>query len=261
MDDIPRRIEQLEAEIAQLERTSDELDVEIAELERELKEFEQRYDRVVGVVAVRLDAAQAAVEDLERRVRLKQSGYDRAPETRWDAPPRIGQRANYAPPPADSPSSRPRERDRSARLKTLYRLLARRFHPDLARDPQDYDERTRLMAMINEAYANGDLETLIQLQHTGMLIAGEVTMQAQKAVTFSVLRLRELEQKRAHLVERIADQKTYRDSLAYGETMALKIEDSLARAKGRDLLREMAERMEKEYGTLMQRLDELRRRL
>ncbi len=53
--------------------------------------------------------------------------------------------------------------DEGAELKKLYRLLARRFHPDLALDEADRAYRTQLMMSINTAYAAHDLDALRQL--------------------------------------------------------------------------------------------------
>lgn len=50
-----------------------------------------------------------------------------------------------------------------ADLKQLYRQLARRFHPDLGRTPEEREERTQLMMRINAAYHAGDLAALQQL--------------------------------------------------------------------------------------------------
>lgn len=48
-------------------------------------------------------------------------------------------------------------------FKRLYRQLARRFHPDLARDPGERDIRTERMAALNEAYEAGSLIELVAL--------------------------------------------------------------------------------------------------
>ena len=55
------------------------------------------------------------------------------------------------------------DEDEGAELKKLYRLLARRFHPDLALDEADREYRTQLMMSINAAYAAHDLDALRQL--------------------------------------------------------------------------------------------------
>ena len=51
-------------------------------------------------------------------------------------------------------------------LKSAYRRLARRYHPDLARTEQDRIEFGRMMTRINQAYHAGDLERLVALLRT-----------------------------------------------------------------------------------------------
>ena len=53
-------------------------------------------------------------------------------------------------------------RDRAAE-KRLFRELARRFHPDLGGGDAERAYRTSIMAAVNEAYANNDVQTLWDL--------------------------------------------------------------------------------------------------
>jgi DnaJ-class molecular chaperone len=45
-------------------------------------------------------------------------------------------------------------------LKALFRDVAKRIHPDFARDDAARQRRTQLMAQANEAYSRGDAEAL-----------------------------------------------------------------------------------------------------
>lgn len=49
-------------------------------------------------------------------------------------------------------------------LRTLYRQLASKLHPDRERDPQARDRKNALMAQANAAYERRDLMTLLKLQ-------------------------------------------------------------------------------------------------
>ena len=71
------------------------------------------------------------------------------------------------------PTETPRDK---AAEKTLFRELARRFHPDLAVSAFERSYRTTIMAAINSAYAEGDSEALYD-------IAGELTPQEVAALS------------------------------------------------------------------------------
>ena len=53
-------------------------------------------------------------------------------------------------------------RDKAAE-KRLYRELARRFHPDLAKTAVEQSYRTTMMAAVNQAYKSNDLQALYDL--------------------------------------------------------------------------------------------------
>jgi hypothetical protein len=50
--------------------------------------------------------------------------------------------------------------------KRLFRLIARRIHPDLASDPEERERRTNLMVQANHAYELGDVQALRRLLET-----------------------------------------------------------------------------------------------
>jgi hypothetical protein len=62
------------------------------------------------------------------------------------------------PPPAVN--DRPRRVRPSKEAQRLYRELARRAHPDLARDAEDQERRSAFITRVNAAYADGDLVAL-----------------------------------------------------------------------------------------------------
>lgn len=65
----------------------------------------------------------------------------------------------------------PTERDKAAE-KRLYRELARRFHPDMAKGAAELAYRTSVMTAVNAAYTAGDIHALYDL--AGELEPGEV---------------------------------------------------------------------------------------
>lgn len=63
----------------------------------------------------------------------------------------------------DDHERKARPTGRLDQLKTLYRSLARRFHPDLSADQQDAAFRNECMLRANAAWQQGDLDALQQL--------------------------------------------------------------------------------------------------
>jgi hypothetical protein len=65
--------------------------------------------------------------------------------------------------PVEEVEDTPPPADTQAELKTLYRRLARRYHPDLARDEEEQCRAADLMVRINALYRAGDLAGLSAL--------------------------------------------------------------------------------------------------
>lgn len=50
-------------------------------------------------------------------------------------------------------------------IKTIWKKLIRKFHPDLVTDPGEKGKREALMKQVNKAYTEADLDTLRQLEN------------------------------------------------------------------------------------------------
>ena len=229
------------------------------ELRGELEPFEARYDSLVQSVQDRVDAVKQAIKDFDQLKRQRERGAHQTLESLWEGfepPDETAQAKNTQDMPKDSRIRRQSKRlPASENLKQLYRKLARRYHPDLASDEDDRERRTNLMAMINEAYAQADIDALIALDNTS---PQEEDKLENNDVPLVLLTLRQLQQTSADLAIQIQDLKAERHDLMYGALMDLKLTDLMARAEGRDILQEIATDLEKEYWALMKHLDVLR---
>lgn len=257
-DDFFTQRDLLRAEIGQHEAEIARLQAEIAEMERELAEFQTRYDRIVGVAQTRLDAIRAAIDDvLEQNRRRYQATYD--PQPSWTPPNGyVSVEEQYRrvwQTPARNSAPRRSAAAREPSLKQRYRELARRFHPDLATDPAERQRRTEIMHHINEAYAAHDLETLDAISDA----IGEHGDELPPDAPLESLTLRHLQRLLDSLRDEVTTLKHERDMLFYGEMMRLKLDEKLARMRGRDLLRELAQQLNEEFFQLQERLDALRR--
>lgn len=255
---LQEKIDQIRTEIQRREGELMRLQAEVTKLGRELDEFQERYDRIVGVAQTRLDAVKAAIEELNEERRLSQIGdFNPLPST-WVPPEDYVsveeqyRRAWTKPPPSQSssPSYSTYAEDRADMIKRLYRELARRFHPDLGSNDAERARRTEIMNHINDAYQSQDLETL-------ELIAAQ--KDAKDDSPLAALTLRQLRKTRDSLLDEIEELKRERDSLNNSRMMRLKTDERVAKMQGRDLLRDLAQEIDAEYFRLMHKLDDLRR--
>lgn len=257
--DTQARVERLEATIAEQEKQAAALEAEVIELRRELEPFEERYNAATSAVLSRIEAAEAAVKDMEQVVRQLRHGHEPNLEDLWKQSTYSTKRERED---GDRDFSFGRETNmrllktqREEDIKQLYRRLARRYHPDLAKDEEDRKHRTQLMAMINEAYANNDMNALQALEDSK---ENEQSDALGSDLPLAVLKLRQLHQLSGELAMQIEDLKLERHELLHGELMDMKIQEKLAKGEGRDFLKDVAENLQGQYQELMRRLDELR---
>lgn len=121
-------------------------------------------------------------------------------------------------------------------IKVLYRKLARRYHPDLARSDADRASSNEQMTEINQAYNAGDLPALMKLAGVGVpygVDLRQTSMPPAKPYAEPRSELEQTEQKLKAVRQKIIQ-------LSNLPIVKLSLEVKLARHQGRDLLREMA---------------------
>jgi hypothetical protein len=121
-------------------------------------------------------------------------------------------------------------------FKRLYRQLARRFHPDLARDQGDRDIRTERMAALNEAYEAGSLIELVALANEP---AEDSTARTETAGTDTEM-VKVLEKEIARLRRQTLLLQNEIENLHNLPLVQLSLEVKIANRNGRDLLAELA---------------------
>ena len=132
-----------------------EREADIAQIRSQLKAFEVRYLQRVGVLYAELDEIAARITEREVDLYDSDSARRRAQQAR--------ERAQETHQAAFGAEQEPEEFDPSPSLKTLFREVARRIHPDFASDEAEQKHFTLLMTRANHAYSCGDAETLQRL--------------------------------------------------------------------------------------------------
>jgi cell division protein FtsB len=213
-------------QLANVRNTLAERESELAQIRAQLKTFEGRYLRQVGVLYAELDDLEALIAEREVDLYDSDSARRRAEEIR--------QRAQETHDAAFGEAHEAEEFDPPPSLKTLFRDVAKRIHPDFARDVAEQKHFTQLMARANQAYSRGDTETLQRLlddhHEINAVIAGE-------GAAAEVLRISRQIQ---HAERDIATLDAERHTLLVGEIAQLQRDAETAAREHRDLLTELA---------------------
>lgn len=134
---------------------------------------------------------------------------------------------------------------REERIRTLFRSLAKRFHPDLTADPEEKAKREAIMAKVNQAYTARDLAMLLKLAEEPDI----ESINGDLSIAEEIARIRK-ELKR--LDEVITELENAIRQIDSSPIMQLRLEVHMARRSGRDLLTDMA----KDLGMQIKDLEE-----
>lgn len=217
------------AQLARLRRTLTAREQQLDHLRAQLNSFEGRYIRQVGVLYIQLDEWEDRIANLHH-------------------PP---QPQAATPEPEPDPDTEPESDPDPAALdlKSLFREVAKRIHPDRARTAHDELHRTHLMAQANAALLRQDADLLRR-----MLNGYDPDTDSGDDLTPA-----------AHLA-RLKDQiaQTKQDILSIDAEIAvlnasemadLQTRTKQAAPEGRDLLAELAARVKGSIGIAMRRYE------
>lgn len=224
-----------------------ERESELAQLRAQLKNFEGRYLRQVGTLYAELDDLEARIAEREVDLYDSDSARRRAEETR--------QRAQETHDAAFGEAHEAEEFDPPPSLKTLFRDVAKRIHPDFARDDAEQKHFTLLMARANQAYSRGDTETLQRLLDDHREINASI---AGEDVTAELLRITRQIQ---HAERDIATLDAERHTLLGGEVAQLHLDAETAAREHRDLLTELATSLREQIADAKRRFELIDRQI
>jgi hypothetical protein len=232
-----RLVRKLKPEEEELSRKRDELaalhvrlaerELELAELRRQLSAFESIYMREVGTLYAELDLWNARIAEFEAQMNRSSDSAEKARAAREHA------RQNYEEARgkiSDAPRSDP-----SPDLKRLFREVAKRFHPDLAKDEAEYEERARYMVEANRAYRAGDADALQRILENADY--ADANLEFRDDVATELVRvIRQISRAKARLREIDEELNRLRES----ELALLMTNARDAQQLGRDLIAELS---------------------
>jgi rubrerythrin len=233
--------------LAALRAALAEREADVAQLRSQLKAFEVRYLQRVGVLYAELDEIAARITEREVDLYDSDSARRRAQEAR--------KRAQETHEAAFGADQEPEEFDPSPSLKTLFREVAKRIHPDFATDEAERKHFTLLMTRANQAYNCGDTDTLQRL------LDDHLEVNASAADEGDGVTLLRLARQIQHAVRDIAALDREHQALLQSEIGQLYTGAEAAANEDRDLLAELAASLRERIADAQYRLQFVERQV
>ncbi len=231
------------AEQAAIESELADRELRVANLRAELGAFERRYLHFIGARYAELDECKA---QLAERLARQQPGNERAQQAAREARARADETKCAA---GEKSEREPRAFEATPEMKRLYRDVAKRIHPDLTSDRDDRAKRQQLMAEANRAYEEGDEARLAKILNEYECSPEAVKGEGPGAELVRVIR--RLSQARGRLAEIEAEL----HQLVRSDLYQMKERVSEAEKYGRDVLKEMTEKVEAQIAQARERLE------
>jgi hypothetical protein len=236
------------AEFELLSKELAEKELELSTLESRLSWFEGKYAREVGILLAELDEIEREIARELLRLYPKEEyrqGFQRAERKAKASRDAIDEKAAEG-------HKRPFEP--SDELRDLFRKVAKAIHPDFAVDPQERAFRNTLMARANEAYKKGDMEGLRRI-----LEQWENKDKRSFEHEAALAQVDQLDQQIRQIRLRISEIRIRITELVKSDLYQLMVKVEQAELEGRDLLNEMARKLQVqilEAGKLLASLQE-----
>jgi hypothetical protein len=231
------------AEQAAIESELAERELRAANLRAELTAFERRYLHFIGARYAELDEYKA---QLAERLAQQQPGNERAQQAAREARARADETKSAA---GEKSTQEPRAFKATPEMKRLYRDVAKHIHPDLTSNRDDRAKRQQLMADANQAYEQGDEARLTKILTEYECSPESVKGEGPGAELVRVIR--RLSQARGRLAEIEAELQ----QLVRSDLYQLSERVSEAEKLGRDVLKEMTEKVEAQIAQARERIE------
>ena len=229
----------IEAKRGQVE----ELTVTMEHLKAEVDLFQHRYNAHIGRYYKELDKVELETKEYRLRLQLRREAVNEGEiEARVESCFRVNRARLEAYEEKEAAAPKPEgnelPKEEAKYLQTLYRKLAKRYHPDKTVDTAEQQRREELMPLINRAYHEQDIQILERLSigEAGAAMSPEET-DAEKYAKLQA-ELRNLNRAASELRLEI-------NRLKAGRTYQLKQQVENAKASGIDMLTHLAKDLER----------------
>ena len=241
-----RELAAKQAEFGALETELVDRELDLSTLQQELASFQAEYFRVVGTRYAELDELKAKIAEAQAAQRPDDTDAQQAARAAREAADRSADQVRDT--AVDLPVT---PFTPSPSLKTLYRTLARKLHPDLAGTDDERRRRHEWMVKVNEAYKQGDEAALQALQAEWAASPDAVAGDSVGSDLVRVIR------QIAQVKRRIDDIDREIETLKGSDLFTLRADCETVREAGRDMLDELAVRVDSQIAEATQALADL----
>lgn len=226
-----------------------QLELELFDTRSDVTKFEREMEGRLGLLKRQIERLEIQIADARRRAARRAQWGERAdsPDIPEDVVEQFRKTWKRSGKPSQPSKKKEVDEEIKEELKTLYRKMAKRYHPDLASDPQEKAWREEQMAKVNKAYSESNMVALLSFE--------------EKPDWSPVVRKKSREEEIAELYSESKRldgviTRLERDLrlLINSDTVKLMLEVSVARKAGQDLLRAMEEDLLAKVASLQREL-------
>jgi hypothetical protein len=250
VDEVPEReLADKRRILAALGEQCAQRELDLTTTRAEMESFRVRYWKLVAPLYARLDEIESEIKAYEATLDPESTSARAEAEEAREKAAKSRREADLS---DDEPE--PAAFEASDELKKAYRRAAKAIHPDRAVDDEDRVRRNDIMARVNKAYEERDLdeiERLIDAYHAGL--QPEPKLSTRESITLAEKQIAALKQR---LVE------IEKELMALMESDLAKLMRDVERgeAKGLNPLRELATQLEEKIAQALERLRTVRAR-
>src|SRR3989338_11086388 len=236
-------------ELAKLSELLAEKELELASLRNSVIHFEHRYYRQVGIKYVELDEINAKIAQKKYQKKTQKKTAKKESEAARETANNTAKEFHSHEIPKDEELSK--DFKPSDEIRKLYRQIAMKIHPDRVTGEKEKEYQTKLMAEVNDAYANGDIERLRQILQE--CESSPESVKGEGIAVDLVRMIRSISQIKGRLKNIEKEIETLKES----EMHKMMIQVQAAEENGRDLLSELADKVDSDIQLAQEKLEGL----
>lgn len=233
-------------ELVKLSELVAEKELELASLRNSVIHFEHRYYRQVGIKYVELDEINAQIAEKIAQKKPKDTVSQRESKAARETANNTAKEFHSHEIPKEEEFTK--DFKPSDEIKKLYRQIAMKIHPDRATGEKEKEYQTKLMAEVNDAYANGDIERLRQILREWE--SSPESVKGEGIAVDLVRMIRSISQIKGRLKTIEKEIETIKETEMH--KMMMQVQE--AEESGRDLLSELADKIDSDIRLAKERL-------